>query len=77
MDAEHQKRGFAFAYTKLQESNLHVVEGGHAWTYGMKSGACVHGLISSCGSPVVGIAVQFIDPDELWQPIHSLRGSTE
>ena len=32
---------------------------------------------ASCGSPVVGIAVQFIYPDELWQAIHSLRGSTE
>ncbi|MDX8410308.1 MAG: hypothetical protein R8K46_00335 [Mariprofundaceae bacterium] len=39
ISTQWQKRGFSYAYTRLQESNLARVtpEGGHTWTYGMKS----------------------------------------
>jgi hypothetical protein len=44
---ERQKRGFAFPYTTLQESNVAraALEGGHARMHGMKSITCVIGLI--------------------------------
>jgi len=38
MDAVHQKRGFASAHTRLQESNLARIspEGGQTWMFGMR-----------------------------------------